>query len=71
VVRLAPDRRGPPRGLVRHGAAIAGGMHHAMAAHVSRSGTYNDVAVVIAWLLGQGTERIAYLDIDAPYSDCV
>ena len=30
---------------------------------------YNDVAVAIAWLLGQGTERIAYVDIDAPYSD--
>jgi len=30
---------------------------------------YNDVAVAIAWLPGQGAERIAYVDSDAPYSD--
>ena len=64
------DGRGP-RGLVRHGAAIAGGMHHAMAAHVSGFGVYNDVAVAISWLLGQGAERIAYVDIDAHYGDGV
>ena len=58
-------------GLVRHGAAIAGGMHHAMAAHVSGFGAYNDFAVAISWLLGQGAERIAYVDIDAHYGDRV
>ena len=64
------DGRGP-RGLVRHGAAIAGGMHHAMAAHVSGFGACNDFAVAISWLLGQGAERIAYVDIDAHYGDGV
>ena len=32
-------------------------MHHAMAAHASGFGVYNDVAVAIAWLLGRGAER--------------
>ena len=45
-------------GTAQHGAAIAGGMHHAMAAHASGFGVYNDVAVAIAWLLGRGAERI-------------
>jgi Histone deacetylase domain len=40
-------------------------MHHAMAAHASGFGVYNDVAIAIAWLLEQGAERIAYVDIDA------
>ena len=55
----------------QHGASIAGGMHHAMAAHASGFGVYNDVAVAIAWLLGHGAERIAYVDIDAHHGDGV
>jgi acetoin utilization protein AcuC len=58
-------------GTAQHGAAIAGGMHHAMAAHASGFGVYNDVAVAIAWLLGRGAERIAYVDIDAHHGDGV
>jgi acetoin utilization protein AcuC len=54
-----------------HGASIAGGMHHAMAAHASGFGVYNDVAIAIAWLLGHGAERIAYVDIDAHHGDGV
>jgi acetoin utilization protein AcuC len=54
-----------------HGASIAGGMHHAMAAHASGFGVYNDVAIAIAWLLGQGAERIAYVDVDAHHGDGV
>jgi acetoin utilization protein AcuC len=54
-----------------HGASIAGGMHHAMAAHASGFGVYNDVAIAIAWLLGQGAERVAYVDIDAHHGDGV
>jgi acetoin utilization protein AcuC len=46
-------------------------MHHAMAAHASGFGVYNDVAVAIAWLLGHGAERIAYVDIDAHHGDGV
>ena len=55
----------------RHGASIAGGMHHAMAAHASGFGVYNDPAIAIAWLLEQGAERIAYVDIDAHHGDGV
>jgi hypothetical protein len=51
------------------GASLAGGMHHAMAAHASGFGVYNDVAIAIAWLLGHGVERIAYVDIDAHHGD--
>jgi acetoin utilization protein AcuC len=58
-------------GQARHGASIAGGMHHAMAAHASGFGVYNDVAVAIAWLLGHGAERVAYVDIDAHHGDGV
>ena len=58
-------------GSAGHGASIAGGMHHAMAAHASGFGVYNDPAVAIAWLLGHGAERIAYVDIDAHHGDGV
>jgi acetoin utilization protein AcuC len=58
-------------GSARHGASIVGGMHHAMAAHASGFCVYNDVAVAIAWLLRQGAERIAYVDIDAHHGDGV
>jgi acetoin utilization protein AcuC len=58
-------------GSAQHGASIAGGMHHAMAAHASGFGVYNDVAIAIAWLLGHGAERVAYVDIDAHHGDGV
>jgi acetoin utilization protein AcuC len=58
-------------GSAQHGASITGGMHHAMAAHASGFGVYNDVAVAIAWLLRQGAERVAYVDIDAHHGDGV
>jgi acetoin utilization protein AcuC len=58
-------------GAAQHGASIAGGMHHAMAAHASGFGVYNDVAIAIAWLLAHGAERIAYVDIDAHHGDGV
>ncbi|HEY2576135.1 MAG TPA: acetoin utilization protein AcuC [Streptosporangiaceae bacterium] len=55
----------------QHGASIAGGMHHAMAGRASGFCVYNDPAVAIAWLLGQGAERIAYVDTDAHHGDGV
>ena len=58
-------------GQARHGASIAGGMHHAMTARASGFGVYNDIAAAIAWLLGHGAERIAYVDIDAHHGDGV
>ena len=56
-------------GPAQHGASIAGGMHHAMAAHASGFGVYNDGAIAIAWLLGHGAQKIAYVDIDAHHGD--
>jgi acetoin utilization protein AcuC len=58
-------------GSAQHGAAIAGGMHHAMAAKASGFGVYNDIAIAVAWLLAHGAERIAYVDIDAHHGDGV
>ena len=58
-------------GSAEHGASIAGGMHHAMAAHASGFGVYNDPAIAIAWLLAHGAERVAYVDIDAHHGDGV
>ena len=55
----------------QHGASIAGGLHHAMAGNASGFCVYNDPAIAIAWLLGQGAERIAYLDVDAHHGDGV
>ncbi len=58
-------------GAAQHGASIAGGLHHAMRASASGFCIYNDPAIAIAWLLGQGVERIAYVDIDVHHGDGV
>ena len=58
-------------GTVLHGASIAGGLHHAMRANASGFCIYNDPAIAIAWLLGHGAERIAYVDIDVHHGDGV
>ena len=58
-------------GSAEHGASIAGGLHHAMADHASGFCVYNDPAIAIAWLLGQGAERVAYVDIDVHHGDGV
>jgi acetoin utilization protein AcuC len=58
-------------GAADHGASIAGGLHHAMADHASGFCVYNDPAIAIAWLLRQGAERIAYVDIDVHHGDGV
>ena len=55
----------------QHGASIAGGLHHAMPRNASGFCIYNDLAIAIAWLLGEGTERIAYVDVDAHHGDGV
>src|SRR3984957_10992832 len=55
----------------QHGVSIAGGLHHAMARNASGFCIYNDPAIAIAWLLGQGAERIAYVDIDVHHGDGV
>jgi acetoin utilization protein AcuC len=58
-------------GSAGHGANIAGGLHHAMRAKASGFCVYNDPAIAIAWLLAQGAERIAYVDIDVHHGDGV
>jgi acetoin utilization protein AcuC len=58
-------------GSAGHAANIAGGLHHAMAGHASGFCVYNDPAIAIAWLLEQGAERIAYVDIDVHHGDGV
>ena len=58
-------------GAARHGASIAGGMHHAMAARASGFGVYNDPRSRSPGCLEQGAERIAYVDIDAHHGDGV
>jgi acetoin utilization protein AcuC len=54
-----------------HAVNVAGGLHHAMPAAASGFCIYNDPAIAIAWMLGQGVERIAYVDIDAHHGDGV
>jgi acetoin utilization protein AcuC len=58
-------------GAAQHGASIAGGLHHAMRGSASGFCVYNDPAIAIAWLLGQGVERVAYIDVDVHHGDGV
>jgi acetoin utilization protein AcuC len=58
-------------GAAEHGVNVAGGLHHAMADHASGFCVYNDPAIAVAWLLGQGAERVAYVDIDVHHGDGV
>jgi acetoin utilization protein AcuC len=58
-------------GAAPHGANIAGGLHHAMRRSASGFCVYNDPAIAIAWLLAQGAERVAYVDLDVHHGDGV
>ena len=58
-------------GAAQHGVSIAGGLHHAMRASASGFCVYNDPAIAIAWLLRQGAERVAYVDVDVHHGDGV
>ena len=58
-------------GRAQHAVSVAGGLHHAMRALASGFCVYNDPAIAIAWLLGQGAERIAYVDVDVHHGDGV
>ena len=57
------------QGEVAHAFNAAGGLHHAMPAWASGFCVYDDPAVAIAWLLAQGAERIAYVDVDVHHGD--
>jgi acetoin utilization protein AcuC len=50
---------------------IGGGLHHAMPGNASGFCIYNDVALAIRWLLDNGAERVAYVDVDAHHGDGV
>ncbi|WP_395109104.1 acetoin utilization protein AcuC [Actinomadura sp. SCN-SB] len=54
-----------------HAANIAGGLHHALADAASGFCVYNDPAIAIAWLLDNGAERVAYVDVDVHHGDGV
>jgi len=58
-------------GSARHGASIAGGLHHAMRRAASGFCVYNDPAIAIKWLLAAGAERVAYVDVDVHHGDGV
>lgn len=50
---------------------IGGGLHHAMSDRASGFCIYNDVSLAIRWLLDNGAQRIAYVDVDAHHGDGV
>ena len=58
-------------GDAEHTVSVSGGLHHAMPGSASGFCVYNDVAVGIRWLLEQGAERVAYVDVDAHHGDGV
>jgi acetoin utilization protein AcuC len=55
----------------QHAISVAGGLHHAMRRSASGFCVYNDPAIAIAWLLEQGAENIAYVDVDVHHGDGV
>jgi acetoin utilization protein AcuC len=59
------------RGETLHGVNFCGGLHHAMPGHASGFCIYNDIAVGIQWLLDNGAQRVAYVDIDVHHGDGV
>jgi acetoin utilization protein AcuC len=59
------------RGQTPHAVNIAGGLHHAMRRSASGFCIYNDPAIAISWMLAQGAQRIAYVDVDVHHGDGV
>jgi acetoin utilization protein AcuC len=56
-------------GEVAHAFNAAGGLHHAMPARASGFCVYDDPAIGIAWMLAEGVERVAYVDVDVHHGD--
>ncbi|MDQ6724796.1 MAG: acetoin utilization protein AcuC [Actinomycetota bacterium] len=56
-------------GRAQHAFNPAGGLHHAMPERASGFCVYDDPALAIAWLLAQGAERVAYVDVDVHHGD--
>ena len=59
------------RGEAVHASNIAGGLHHAMSRSASGFCVYNDPAIAIRWMLAEGAQRIAYVDLDVHHGDGV
>lgn len=59
------------RGESTHGVNFCGGLHHAMRDRASGFCIYNDIAVGIQWLLDNGAQRVAYVDVDVHHGDGV
>ncbi len=68
TVRIAQDVW---RGEIDHGVNFCGGLHHAMPGKASGFCIYNDAALGIQWLLDNGAERVAYVDVDVHHGDGV
>ena len=58
-------------GQLEHAVNISGGLHHAMPGLASGFCVYNDAAVAIRWLLDNGAQRVAYVDVDVHHGDGV
>src|SRR5688500_6109298 len=58
-------------GAAEHGVNFCGGLHHAMRGNASGFCIYNDIAVGIQWLLDNGAQRVAYVDLDVHHGDGV
>lgn len=58
-------------GVSEHAVNLAGGLHHAMRSRASGFCVYNDPAIAIAWLLAEGAQRVAYVDVDVHHGDGV
>jgi acetoin utilization protein AcuC len=56
-------------GRAEHAFNPAGGLHHAMPVRASGFCVYDDPAIAISWMLRQGAERIAYVDVDVHHGD--
>ncbi len=56
-------------GRAEHAFNPAGGLHHAMPSAASGFCVYDDPAIAIAWMLENGTERVAYVDVDVHHGD--
>jgi acetoin utilization protein AcuC len=59
------------QGVADRAVNIAGGLHHAMRDHAAGFCIYNDAAVAISWLLDNGFDRVAYVDVDVHHGDGV
>jgi len=52
-----------------HAFNAAGGLHHAMPDRASGFCVYDDPAIAIRWMLANGVERVAYVDVDVHHGD--